>query len=129
HFSSSVKLKLLKVDRLPIKNKCFNYSRAGRNFLRFLRVLAKPLTTSQQSVEPSNQDCKAEWFGKIIIRAALKPAQDVLWFAACSQHQDRNKLARAAQLGSHFKATKARQHHVEHHGVESIALFQKQRQR
>src|SRR5580704_13097550 len=102
-----------KVDGSPIEGK----SIGGRRLAD-----AHPLAAPQQTLQPRQQDGKLEWFWKIVIGSRSKTLEHILGPAAGSQHEHRNEIFRRAQLGGDGKTVLARKHHVEHKGIELLAL-------
>src|SRR5580692_2298866 len=83
---------------------------------------AHPLAAAQQTLQPRQQDGKFERLGKIVVGPGSKAPEHVLGAAAGSQHQHGNEILRGAQLGGDGKTVLAGKHHVEHDGIELLAL-------
>ena len=100
-----------------------------RRRLRRLDVLLVPAPASLQALEARHENCKLERLGQVVVRPGLEAAQHVLRAPARRQHQDRDELPGSAQLRSNGETVLARQHHVEHHDLECMPLFQEQLER
>ncbi len=125
---SSENSPVVSVTLLPLDDQ-----RAGRQIERvraerhhaFLvrRTRHCPLAVAaQHRVDARDELARVEGLGQVVVGAHLEPDDAVDVLALCGEHDDRHRLAGAAQAPAHRQAVLAGQHEVEHHEMRRIAL-------
>ena len=83
---------------------------------------AQPLPPPQQPAYARQQDRQLERLGQVVVGPAFEPHQHVFGTGPRREHQNRHEIALGAQRARHVEAVLAGQPHVEHHGIELVAL-------
>ena len=109
----------------------WNLNRLDTGGRRGLAIDAEPepLPAAKQPLHAGDENRQLEGFRQIVVGARLKSLKNILRAAAGGEHQDRDELPGAPQLGHDREPGHAWQHDIEDDQVEASGIGQQLRQR